>query len=90
MTDRLSPEEKADICLLKAVGFTNQEIAEELGVTEAAIRYHLEKLKRRAKEVSPEWALAEVLLGAGPGYPVFRFIGIRPEEVLKRWKGGEK
>jgi len=89
MTNRLSPEEKADICLYRAVGLTNQEIAEELGVTEATIRYHLGKLKKRAKEVSPEWALAEVLLGAGPGYPVFRFIGIRPEEILKR-KGGER
>lgn len=61
---------RAKIPVMRAVGYKNNEIAKELGVTEANITYHVQKLRSRAEQVGPEVAMAEVLMGSVPFYPL--------------------
>ena len=67
---KLDVTAKARIAVMRAVGFTNREIAEELGVTEANITYYVKQMRKRAEQTSPELALAEVLIAAMPFYPL--------------------
>jgi len=66
--DKLTAQDKADIAIMRAVGFTNREIAQKLKVSEPTVSYHLAKFRERAQQVSAQWALAEIILAAGPLY----------------------
>ncbi len=41
MAPKLTPEERVTLVVLKHKGQSNTRIAQTLGVTEAAVRYHL-------------------------------------------------
>ena len=70
MGEKLNSTKKADILILRAVGYSTREIAEKLGVSQQLVSYHLTKVKKRAEETNPLWAFMEVLMKAGPGYPL--------------------
>jgi len=80
--DKLSPEDRADIFILRGLGYTTKEIAEKLGVTEPTVSYHISRFRERAEKVSPKWAFMEIILQAGPLYltPIHDLIKFRREE----------
>ncbi len=43
MAPKLTPEERVTLAVLKRKGQSNTQIAQALGVTEAAVRYHLRR-----------------------------------------------
>ncbi len=70
--DKLTNSDIADIAVMTAMGFKSREIADSLGITEQAVGYWQQKFRERAVEIgNPRWAFAEVLLRAGPAYPIF-------------------
>ncbi len=73
---KLDVTARARIAVMRAVGYTNREIAQELGVSEANITYYVKNLRKRASETSPELALAEVLIAAMPFYPMSQMINL--------------
>jgi len=90
---KLTNKEKADIVFLRGTGYTNSQIAEKLDISVSTVEYQLRRIRERAEEVGPLWTFIETVLAAGPDYPLFRFaapFGVRPEEVRKRWEGGER
>ena len=81
--DKLGPADKADIVVLRGLGYSGDDIAERLSVTSDAIYYWLAKYKRRSEQVGPVWAFIEVMIQAGPAYPLLaalRGIGAPPEQ----------
>jgi len=92
MADKITQKKKADIAVLKAAGYSNTEIGNELGVSESTVRYHLKKIKEEAEEVGPHQAVVRVIIEAGPDYGLFRItpFKISPQEILKKFEGGEK
>jgi len=91
MADKISPKKKADIAVLKAAGYSNTEIGDELGVSESTIRYHLKKIKKEAEKVGPHQAVVRIIIEAGPDYGLFRLtpFEISPQEIFKEFEGGE-
>ena len=50
MTKHLETGEIGLICRMRAVGYTQEEIATELCVSQSTIAYHLQRLRRRVNE----------------------------------------
>lgn len=83
---KLDPVKKADIVILRGLGYSTTEIAEKLGVSPQLVSYHLKELKKRAEKVGPQWAFLEAMIQAGPAYPLFRALyGINK---VRRGKNG--
>ena len=59
----MEPGKLATMVKMRALGFSQREIAEEIGVSQPSVAYHLRKLKRRAKDRSRDEVLSKVLLG---------------------------
>lgn len=74
MKMKLDPIKKADILILRGLGYSTTEIAERLNISPQLVSYYLAKFKERADKVGPQWAFVEVLIQAGPMYPLFRII----------------
>jgi len=72
---KLDPVKKADIAIMRAVGYSTVEIAEKLNVTPQLVSYYLNQFKERAEKTNPHWAFLEVILQAGPAYPLFSVLG---------------
>lgn len=64
----MNDEDKAEILVLRGLGYTQEEIAREIGVTKEAIDYHLGKFKERANKVGANRAYSEIMLLAGPNF----------------------
>jgi len=63
--EKIDPIKRADIMLLRGLGYSITEIA-------------VNKFKERAEKVGYQWAFVEILLQAGPAYPLFSvFNGLR-------------
>lgn len=65
---RLTDSEKADIMRLRALGYSNQEIAHRLGYSEPTISYHVKKTRERAEEGGEDdlfWGLVALAAGIG-------------------------
>jgi len=60
---RITREKLVAIAVLRALGFTQAEIAEKLGVRQEAVGYHLRKLRRVAVEQGPAIAFWGIVLG---------------------------
>ena len=53
----------ATIAKMRALGYSQREIAEEIGVSQPSVAYQLRKLKQRVKDRSRDEVLSKVLLG---------------------------
>ena len=53
----------ATIAKMRALGYSQREIAEEIGVSQPSVAYQLRKLKQRVKGQSRDEVLSKVLLG---------------------------
>ena len=58
----MEPEKLATIAKMRALGWSQREIAEEIGVSQPSVAYQLSKLKQKSKEGSKEEVLSKVLL----------------------------
>ena len=48
---------------MRALGYSQREIAEEIGVSQPSVAYQLRKLKQKAKDRSRDEVLSKILLG---------------------------
>ena len=53
----------ATIAKMRALGYSQREIAEEIGVSQPSVAYQLRKLKRMSSGASKDEVLSKVLLG---------------------------
>ena len=64
MTDA---EQLARIAKLRAIGWSQQEIADELGLSRQVVAYQLQKLKKASKKKGPDEVFQAALLGGMVG-----------------------
>ena len=66
---RLTEHDKAEIMKLKALGYSNQEIAEIIGCSVPTISYHLKQIRERIEDEEDAddlfWGLVAVVAGIG-------------------------
>ena len=80
----------ATIAKMRALGYSQREIAEEIGVSQPSVAYQLRKLKRMSQKSSKDEVLSKVFLGGFvdslSGSALARFVGFSDrddaEEVL--------
>ena len=58
----MEPEKIATIAKMRALGYNQREIAEEIGVSQPSVAYQLRKLKQKSKDGSKDEVLSKVLL----------------------------
>ena len=87
----MEPGKLATIAKMRALGYSQREIAEEIHVSQPSVAYQLRKLKQRVKDRSRDEVLSKVLLGGFvdslSGSALARFVGFSArdddgEEVL--------
>ena len=59
----MEPSKLATIAKMRALGYSQREIAEEIDVSQPSVAYQLRKLKQRVKDHSRDEVLSKVLLG---------------------------
>ena len=59
----MEPGKLATIAKMRALGYSQREIADEIGVSQPSVAYQLRKLKQRVKDRSRDEVLSKVLLG---------------------------
>jgi len=59
----VEPGKLATIAKMRALGYSQREIAEEIDVSQPSVAYQLRKLKQRVKDHSRDEVLSKVLLG---------------------------
>jgi len=59
----MEPGKLATIAKMRALGYSQREIAEEIGVSQPSVAYQLRKLKQGVKDRSRDEVLSKVLLG---------------------------
>ena len=68
MSDRrLASKEIAQIVKMRGLGYSQSEIAKKLNVSQSAIQYQLQRIKKRAQKDGEDDTLFALLLGAGLG-----------------------
>jgi len=86
----MEPSKLATIAKMRALGYSQREIANEIGVSQPSVAYQLRKLKRMSRRDSKDEVLSKVLLGGFvdslSGSALARFVGFSSrddsEEVL--------
>ena len=86
----MEPSKLATIAKMRALGYSQREIANEIGVSQPSVAYQLRKLKRMSRRGSKDEVLSKVLLGGFvdslSGSALARFVGLSfrddAEEVL--------
>ena len=75
----MEPGKLAIIAKMRALGYSQREIAEEIGVSQPSVAYQLRKLKRMSQKGSKDEILSKVLLGGFvdslSGSALARFVG---------------
>ena len=75
----MEPGKLAIIAKMRALGYSQREIAEEIGVSQPSVAYQLRKLKRMSQKGSKDEVLSKVLLGGFvdslSGSALARFVG---------------
>ena len=59
----MEPGKLATIAKMRALGYNQREIADEIGVSQPSVAYQLRKLKQGVKDRSRDEVLSKVLLG---------------------------
>jgi orotate phosphoribosyltransferase-like protein len=62
---KLSQADRWKIAKLRALGYRQDEIADELGVAQTTVAYQLRKLREEADKKGPDNVLAALAIGAG-------------------------
>ena len=59
----LSPQQIASILKLRAIGWTQKEIADTIGASQQVVAYHLKKMREESKKTSADDVFSSALLG---------------------------
>ena len=59
----LNPQQIASILKLRAIGWTQKEIADTIGASQQVVAYHLKKMKEESKQTSADDVFSSALLG---------------------------
>ena len=59
----LSPQQIASILKLRAIGWSQKEIAETIGASQQVVAYHLKKMREESKQVGADDVFNSALLG---------------------------
>lgn len=70
MNKRLTERDIGDIVMMRGLGYSQSEIAQYVGVSQAAVQYQLRKIRKRAERNGRDNTLLALLLGAGIGLGV--------------------
>ena len=68
--DRIDEKKIAQIAKLRALGYSQKEIADKLGISQTAVAYHLKKLKELSEKKGNDEAfniILAALFGIGAG-----------------------
>jgi DNA-directed RNA polymerase specialized sigma24 family protein len=70
MTNMALPEtDEGKVMKMRALGYSQEEIADRLGVSQSAISQRIQKIRRRARETENDDQLFwELLIGLGAAY----------------------
>ena len=83
----MEPGKLATIAKMRALGYSQREIAEEIGVSQPSVAYQLRKLKRMSAEGSKDELLAKILLSGSvdslSGSSLVRFLHFSDTEHEK-------
>ena len=71
---KLDSIKRADIAIMRATGHSTTEIAEKLNISPQLVSYYLNQFKKKAKKTNPQWTFLEIILQAGPAYPIFSML----------------
>jgi len=63
----LTPQQLMQLVKLRALGWSQAEIAEELGVSQQVIGYNLKKLKKKSRESGVDQVFNSALIGGLAG-----------------------
>ncbi|MBU7027221.1 MAG: helix-turn-helix domain-containing protein [Theionarchaea archaeon] len=80
---RLTPRDIAEIVKMRGLGYSQAEIAQQLGVSQSAIQYQLSKINERARNEGNDDTFLALIIGASLGIGV----GLLFAKLLE--KGGE-
>ena len=59
----LSPQQIASILKLRAIGWTQKDIADAIGASQQVVAYHLKKMREESKQTSADDVFSSALLG---------------------------
>ena len=79
----VDPETLSRIAKLRAVGYSNKEIADELGLHPSTVSYQIQKMKSVARNEGVDDAFNQFLLGAAVGAGAVA-LGLLLAELLKK------
>lgn len=68
------------IMMLRALGFSQKEIAEKLGVSQPAVSQRLDFIKRRCQKENPDRLFWSLLLGPGASWLFVNLLKTLGEE----------
>jgi hypothetical protein len=84
----MEPGKLATIAKMRALGYSQREIGNEIGVSQPSVAYQLRKLKQKAENCSRDEVLSKILLGgflgslSGSALAMFLQISDEAEEML--------
>ena len=78
-----TPQQIAQIVKLRALGWSQQEIADEVGLSRQAIAYQLKILKKESKKKSADEVFGAALLGGLAGAAGGFALAIILDELMK-------
>lgn len=62
---RLTEREIAEIIKMRGLGYSQEDIARRLGVSQSAIQYQLARINKRAQREGDDDTFTAILVGAG-------------------------
>ena len=71
------------IMKMRALGYSQEEIAERIGVTQSAVSQRMQKIRRQAESKDVDKAFWDLVIGLGAAYLIAKLI----DEL---GKGGER
>ena len=79
-----SPMQIAQIAKFRALGWSQQEIADEIGVSRQTVAYQLQRLKRDSKKKNADEVFSAALLGGFVGAAGGFAIALLLDELTKK------
>ena len=80
----LTPQQLAELLKLRAIGYSQKEIAEAIGTSQQVVAYQLKKLKEDAKKKGADDVFSAALLGGLVGAAGGFALAVLLEQLTKK------
>lgn len=80
----LTPQQLAELLKLRAIGYSQKEIAEAIGTSQQVVAYQLKKLKEDAKKKGTDDVFSAALLGGLVGAAGGFALAVLLEQLTKK------